>query len=153
MHILHYVSPLQKYYIRILWMVPIYAIESWLALRFKEQKAVLETAREAYEAWVIYSFYKLMLTFVGETDEIAQATIDALGREHAHMMFPLHKIKPWKLRGGQFLRITSVGVFQYVWIRTFFGERAQTIKATPPRSSSFFSPDWPRSLLDHICIS
>jgi hypothetical protein len=55
MHCMHYVCPkLQKYYIRILFMVPIYAIESWLALRFKAQKIFLETAREAYEvrgAW------------------------------------------------------------------------------------------------------
>ena len=36
-HVLHYVSPLQRHYIRILWMVPIYSVESWLALRFNEQ--------------------------------------------------------------------------------------------------------------------
>ena len=36
-HVLHYVSPLQRHYIRILWMVPIYSIESWLALRFNHQ--------------------------------------------------------------------------------------------------------------------
>ena len=38
MHMIHYIEPrLQKYYIRILWMVPMYAIESWLALRFQAQ--------------------------------------------------------------------------------------------------------------------
>eukprot|EP00282_Hemiselmis_andersenii_P011381 CAMPEP_0114137964 /NCGR_PEP_ID=MMETSP0043_2-20121206/16054_1 /TAXON_ID=464988 /ORGANISM="Hemiselmis andersenii, Strain CCMP644" /LENGTH=387 /DNA_ID=CAMNT_0001231871 /DNA_START=93 /DNA_END=1253 /DNA_ORIENTATION=- len=116
MHLLHYVSPLQKYYVRILWMVPIYAIESWLALRFKDQKIYLETAREAYE----YSFYKLMLTFIGRDEAEAQRTIDSLGRSHAHMMFPLCKVEPWRLQGGQFLRVTGLGVFQYVWVRTFF---------------------------------
>jgi hypothetical protein len=94
MHILHYVSPLQvrkpshggflifpnhvyailtqqpkqRHYIRILWMVPIYSIESWLALRFNEQKLYLETMREAYEAYVVYSFFKLMREFFGPKD-------------------------------------------------------------------------------------
>jgi len=51
MHAIHYVSPLQRFYIRIIWMVPIYSVESFLALRFKEQKVYLETLREAYESW------------------------------------------------------------------------------------------------------
>ncbi|RYG57115.1 OSTA/TMEM184 family protein [archaeon] len=47
---IHYSVPeLQRHYIRILWMVPIYAIESWCALRFKDEKVYLETARECYE--------------------------------------------------------------------------------------------------------
>jgi len=128
MHILHYHSPLQKYYIRILWMVPIYAVESWFALRFKEQKIYLETAREAYEvnartlaceqlshkhfgwrgdemkpaqltssvmrkAWVIFSFYKLMLVFIGTTKEKAIERLDALDKEEAHMMMPFCWLK------------------------------------------------------------
>jgi hypothetical protein len=48
-------SPLsQRLYIRILWMTPIYAVVSWFALRFKEQNVYLQTAREAYEAYVIH---------------------------------------------------------------------------------------------------
>lgn len=39
-------SRAQRHYIRILWMVPIYSIESFLALRFKGQKEYLETMRE-----------------------------------------------------------------------------------------------------------
>jgi hypothetical protein len=49
-------------------MVPIYSIESWLALRFNEQKLYLETMREAYEAYVVYSFFKLMREFFGPKD-------------------------------------------------------------------------------------
>jgi len=60
MHVIHYVSPLQRHYVRILWMVPIYALCSWLALRFNEQKLLLETIREFYESYVVYSFLKLM---------------------------------------------------------------------------------------------
>jgi len=80
-HIIHYVHPLQRHYIRILWMIPgpqftcftststkvqmltqktskrhdmrilwmmaVYAVESWIALRFNESKIYLETMREA----------------------------------------------------------------------------------------------------------
>ena len=46
-HLLHYGSPiLQRYMIRVMWMVPIYAVESWLSLRFKEEAKYIETARE-----------------------------------------------------------------------------------------------------------
>lgn len=51
-HILHFVRPeVQKFYIRILWMVPIYAVESWFSLRFKDASLYIQTAREAYGAW------------------------------------------------------------------------------------------------------
>ena len=49
-HLQNYVSPLQRHYIRIIAMVPIYAVESWLALAFRHQRIYLETIREAYEA-------------------------------------------------------------------------------------------------------
>ena len=38
MHLEYFSRPrLQIYVIRILWMVPIYAVDAWLALRFKVQ--------------------------------------------------------------------------------------------------------------------
>ena len=55
MHITHYVSPLQRYYVRIIAMIVIYSIESWLALRFIEDRVYFECARDMYEAFVIYS--------------------------------------------------------------------------------------------------
>ncbi len=110
---------LQKYYIRILWMVPIYAIESWLALRFRGQKLFLETAREAYEAYVIYNFYMLLLHYLGggkAVRDILKAKSDA-GDKFVHLIFPFCCLK-WK-RSGQFINRCTVGVFQYVIIRFF----------------------------------
>ncbi len=63
-------KPVQRHYIRILWMVPIYSVESWLALRFNRQKVYLETAREAYEAYVVYSLYKLMREYLGDKPRV-----------------------------------------------------------------------------------
>jgi len=120
MHILHYVSPLQRHYIRILWMVPIYSIESWLALRFNDQKLIMETLREAYEAYVVYSFFRLLLEFMGPPD-IALAKMAKLasekGTNKAKHIAPCCCLKQWTL-DTQFLRRTSIGVWQYVFIRS-----------------------------------
>jgi hypothetical protein len=35
---------------------PIYALDSWLALRFIDARFYLDPVRECYEAFVIYSF-------------------------------------------------------------------------------------------------
>ena len=56
-HLVYFSNPsLQRYVIRILWMVPIYGIESWFALRYTENAVYLQAFREFYEAYVIWSF-------------------------------------------------------------------------------------------------
>jgi hypothetical protein len=37
--------------------VPIYAVDSWFGLRFPDSSIFFDTARETYEAYVIYNFY------------------------------------------------------------------------------------------------
>jgi hypothetical protein len=43
--------------VRILWMVPVYALDSWFALRFSHARLPLDAVRECYEAFVIYNFF------------------------------------------------------------------------------------------------
>ena len=119
MHVSHYVSPLQRLYMRILCMVPIYAVESWLALRFKDQKIFLETARECYEAYVIYSFFKLLSEFLGPRERTLQllgAKAQRTGRATAHMLFPFCCLRPWRL-DAEFLWRCQFCTFQYVFVR------------------------------------
>lgn len=48
-HLTHFSQPrLQTYVVRILWMVPIYAVESWFSLRFKHASIYIQAAREWY---------------------------------------------------------------------------------------------------------
>uniref|UniRef100_A0A7S0EV46 Uncharacterized protein n=1 Tax=Hanusia phi TaxID=3032 RepID=A0A7S0EV46_9CRYP len=119
-HIIHYVSPLQRHYVRILWMIPIYAVESWLALRFNEQKIYLETMREAYESYVVYSFFKLMREFLGDKPRAVarlKKVAEEKGRGKAIMLWPCCCMTAWRL-DAQFLTRCSLGVWQYVFIRT-----------------------------------
>ena len=69
-HLSHWYKPgLQRKIIRILWMVPVYALNSWLALRFIGAGLYLDTARECYEAYVIYNFYVFLLEYLRERED------------------------------------------------------------------------------------
>jgi hypothetical protein len=51
-HLVRYAQPeLQRYVVRILFMVPIYGIESWLGLRFRTLAPYFETCRE----WCVWA--------------------------------------------------------------------------------------------------
>ncbi len=64
-HALNYSKPhLQKYIIRILFMVPIYALNSWIVLKFPKTSIYLDTIRECYEAFVIYNFMMYLIHFL-----------------------------------------------------------------------------------------
>jgi hypothetical protein len=117
LNMMYYRHKLQRFYIQILWMVPIYSVQSWLALYFWPQKVYLETGRECYEAYVIYAFVRLLRDFLGETVEEQIRALEEIarekGREHCHhLMFCFNVCMPkWRL-GKQFLRQCSYGVMQ-----------------------------------------
>ena len=117
LNMLYYRHKLQRFYIMILWMVPIYAIQSWLALYFWPQKVYLETSRECYEAYVIYAFVKMLMEALGDTEADQIKALEEIGREQErehvhHLAMCCNPCMPkWKL-GKQFLRWTQVGVLQ-----------------------------------------
>ena len=72
-HLRNYVKPQrQRYVIRILWMVPIYAVESFLSLCFIRVAILFEVPRDCYESYVIYNFVALLIDYMGG-EEAAQA--------------------------------------------------------------------------------
>jgi hypothetical protein len=66
MHLCNYTEPsFQRYIIRIIFMVPSYAIASRLALHYRHNSIYYETLRDCYEAWVIYNFMALCMAYIG----------------------------------------------------------------------------------------
>ena len=58
----------QRWIVRILFIVPIYAFTSWLSLLFFHNNSYyiyFDTFRDCYEAFVIYNFLRLVKSFVG----------------------------------------------------------------------------------------
>jgi len=64
-HLAHFTKPyLQKHIVRILWMVPIYAVNAWIGLVFPAASIYFDSIRECYEAYVIYNFMRYLLNYL-----------------------------------------------------------------------------------------
>lgn len=64
-HLRNYSQPsLQRSIVRILLMVPIYSIDSYLSILFPRFSLVFDVIRDSYEAYVIYIFFNLLVTFI-----------------------------------------------------------------------------------------
>lgn len=50
-------------------MVPIYAIDSFVSLRFKEAALYVDMLRDCYEGYALYLFLALMVGYLGDGDE------------------------------------------------------------------------------------
>jgi len=113
-HLRYYANPRQqKLIIRIVLMVPIYAVASWLSLCYKDRAVYIDLARDCYEAFVIYSFVALLIDFSGGEAKLKEAL-----KEHGvmHHMFPFGCLPSFRV-DGRFLRICRQAVLQYVLVK------------------------------------
>ncbi|PWN37833.1 DUF300-domain-containing protein [Meira miltonrushii] len=114
-HLTYYTCPQQqRHIVRMLFMVPIYAIVSLLSYIFYHQAIYYETIRDCYEAVVITSFFYLLLQYVGDTPA------------EQHEVFRMVKLKKWfwplgfwKYRpdGLHFLWLMKICILQYAIIQ------------------------------------
>ena len=125
-HLEHYRAPrLQRHVIRILFMVPIYAVDCWLALRFKDQTIYFDTIRECYEAYVVYNFYAYCTVYLEAFCVPGLEAIVARKPQQKHF-FPVAAFcgaappmapAPGSVAGSPFLRLCRHGVINYVVTR------------------------------------
>lgn len=115
LHLTHWYMPeVQKYVVRILWMVPIYAVQSYLSLRFKDSRIYIDCFRDLYEAYVIASFVYYLIALLGGQDALVQILRQKEGDGLGRHSFPFSMIlKPWE-RGAELMLQCKHGVLQYV---------------------------------------
>ena len=126
MHAIRYSRPKeQRHIIRILFMVPVYALVSWLSIHYYYHSVYYEVLRDCYEAFAIASFFSLMCAYLAED------------LHNQKEYFRKIKPKPWiwpmkwfqKCCGGErgclrtprsgltWFNVIWVAVFQYCFIR------------------------------------
>jgi len=116
MHLANYNQPeTQNYIVRILWMVPIFSIQSWLGLRFKDYSIYFETIRDWYEAYVLYSFLQFLIEVLGGEEALILMLKDKSPTRGVHIWGMQFCIKPWLM--GQPVR------------KTFMNNEGETILA------------------------
>jgi len=95
-HLSNYYQPhIQCYVIRILWMVPIYSIESWLCLRFHTYAIYIETLRDCYESFVLYSFFQFLIQVLGGEEQLVLMLKDKSPTRGVHIWGFDWCIRPW----------------------------------------------------------
>ncbi|CAI5741521.1 unnamed protein product [Hyaloperonospora brassicae] len=104
---------IRKHVIRILLMVPIYALTSYMALVFNDSKLLFETVRDLYEAFALYSFHCFLVEYLGGPSVLAGTMRSKPPMTH---VFPFCCVRPWSM-GGKFLQQTTVGILQYIPIK------------------------------------
>lgn len=117
-HLQHYSRPqLQKYIVRILVIVPVYALGSFLSLKFVNQALYFDTLRDCYEAFVVYSFLALVLSFTGGE---SVCVLKMQGESDITHAWPLSRFLSPIGRDGRLLRSCKRATIQFVFIKPFF---------------------------------
>jgi len=133
LHLTHWYMPdVQKYVVRVLWMVPIYSLQSWLSLRFHNASVLLDTIRGVYEAYVICSFVYYLIGLMGGEASMAETLRKKNARYGQHsprILVHLGVCKDWSM-GEEFLIKIKHGVLQYVVLKTLLTVVTVILEAT-----------------------
>lgn len=113
-HLKNYTMPqIQTYVIRILFICPVFAISSALAIALGDYGNYVLIIRDIYEAVVVYSFLNLILEYCGgETDCVYKIENEPL----LNLPLPLCCVRP-KPRDAKLMRICCRGVLQFVIVK------------------------------------
>ncbi|KAF9273825.1 hypothetical protein BGZ68_001173, partial [Mortierella alpina] len=128
MQLKNYRKPLlQRYVVRILWMVPIFAISSWISLVSLNLAFYVDALRDIYEAFVIYCFFSLLVSYLGGERALL---IMLHGRPYTKHLFP---IRLWyrEMDVGDpysFLFIKR-GILQYVYVKPVLAAITMLLKS------------------------
>ena len=105
---------IRKHTLRILWMVPIYSLASWLGLILRDYALYWDLVRGCYESVTIYSFFALLVAFSGGKIKLMRRIASKAQQQH---IAPCNCCLSLWLNGREFYENCRFGVLQYVVLR------------------------------------
>ncbi|KAJ5089709.1 hypothetical protein N7532_008393 [Penicillium argentinense] len=119
---------LQRYVVRILLMVPIYAASSWTSIVSLKAAQFLDPIRDIYEAFTIYTFFQLLINFLGGERSVI---IMAHGRPPVSHAWPLnHCLNKIDISDPHTFLAVKRGILQYAWLKPILALISIVMKAT-----------------------
>jgi hypothetical protein len=128
---------LQRYVVRILLMVPIYSISSWVSMVSSIAAQFLDPIRDIYEAFTIYTFFQLLINYLhGERALI----IMTHGRAPVDHLWPLNHVLPKVDISDPYVFLAlKRGILQYAWLKPILAFAAVIMKATGVYKEGYLS--------------
>ncbi|RYO91066.1 hypothetical protein DL762_002362 [Monosporascus cannonballus] len=118
---------LQRYVVRILLMVPIYSISSWVSMVSLTAASFLDPIRDIYEAFTIYTFFQLLINYL---DGERALIIMTHGRAPVHHLWPLNHVLPKvDISDPHTFLAVKRGILQYAWLKPILSLATITMKA------------------------
>ena len=119
---------MQRYVVRIMLMVPLYAIASWLSLLSFAAADFIDPIRDVYEAFVIYCFFNLLINYLGGERSIIIMTH---GREPKAHPWPMHYVcEQVDISDPYTFLAIKRGILQYAWLKPALALATVIMKAT-----------------------
>ncbi|KAA1085749.1 hypothetical protein PGT21_050057 [Puccinia graminis f. sp. tritici] len=119
---------LQRFVVRILFMVPIYSISTLISLYSLDAAFFIDLIRDIYEAFVIYCFFGLLVEYLGGERSLL---ILIHGREPTPHPWPFSKLlSPIDISDPYTFLNIKRGIFQYVQVKPILVIVTVIFKAT-----------------------
>lgn len=116
LHLKNYRKPFeQRLIVRILVLVPLFSISCYCMLMSYKLGRLIEPIREIYEAFTIYTFFKLLVLMLGGERRIILMTVDQQPTSHP---FPTSLfLKKVNISHPQHFLTIKRCILQYVWVK------------------------------------
>ncbi|KAG8626456.1 hypothetical protein KVT40_005401 [Elsinoe batatas] len=119
---------LQRYVVRILLLVPIFALASWASLYSLKVAFWIDPFRDVYEAFVLYAFFQLLINFLGGERSLI---IMMHGRAPVSHIWPMnHCLAKVDISDPHTFLAVKRGILQYTWIKPLLAISTIAMKAT-----------------------
>eukprot|EP01063_Lacrimia_lanifica_P041427 TRINITY_DN966_c2_g1_i1.p1 TRINITY_DN966_c2_g1~~TRINITY_DN966_c2_g1_i1.p1 ORF type:complete len:384 (+),score=133.33 TRINITY_DN966_c2_g1_i1:97-1248(+) len=146
-HLSAFVDPdVQSRIIRILIMVPLYAVTSFLSMTFQSAATVLDLVRDSYESYALYTFFSLMMGLLGGTDALLRELM-AEGSEPYPHPWPFCRIRLWSFTPST-LHWIRLSILQFMVLKplcaiiTIALEYTESYKPPQGSDEGSFSPKY-----------